>query len=158
MDAVRTLAAAAYEPYTERIGRPPAPVGADYADLIARGTTWVAEHDGRIVGFVVLVRRPDHLLLDNVAVAPEAQGLGIGSRLLRLAEEAAARSGLGEIRLLTNEAMTENLGYYARKGYVETGRGVQDGYRRVFFRKLVAPARPDGRSQPDRRRTPPPDE
>jgi GNAT superfamily N-acetyltransferase len=81
VDAVRVLAAAAYEPYTERIGRPPAPVGADYVDLIARGTTWVAEHDGRIVGFVVLIRRPDHLLLDNVAVAPDAQGLGIGAQL-----------------------------------------------------------------------------
>jgi hypothetical protein len=59
----------------------PAPVGADYVDLIARGTTWVAEHDGRIVGFVVLIRRPDHLVLDNVAVAPDAQGLGIGAQL-----------------------------------------------------------------------------
>jgi GNAT superfamily N-acetyltransferase len=86
-------------------------------------------------------RRPDHLLLDNVAVAPDAQGMGIGAQLLRLADETAARSGLGEIRLFTNEAMTENLGYYARKGYVETGRGVQDGYRRVFFRKIVGSPR-----------------
>jgi GNAT superfamily N-acetyltransferase len=90
VDAVRVLAAAAYEPYTERIGRPPAPVGADYAGLIARGTTWGAEHDGRIVGFVVLIRRLDHLLLDDVAVAPDAQGLGIGAQLLRLAEEMVA--------------------------------------------------------------------
>lgn len=37
--------------------------------------------------------------------------------------------------------MTENLRYYARKGYVETGRGVQDGYRRVFSRMIVGSTR-----------------
>ena len=33
--------------------------------------------------------------------------------------------------------MTENLDYYPRRGYVETGRGVEDGYRRAFFSKTV---------------------
>jgi hypothetical protein len=33
--------------------------------------------------------------------------------------------------------MTENLDYYPRKGYVETHRGEQVGYRRVFFTKTL---------------------
>ena len=33
--------------------------------------------------------------------------------------------------------MTENLRYYPRHGYIETHRGQQDGYDRVFFRKPV---------------------
>ena len=37
----------------------------------------------------------------------------------------------------TNEAMTENLAYYARHGYVETHRAEQDGFQRVFFRKPI---------------------
>jgi hypothetical protein len=42
------------------------------------------------------------------------------------------------VRLCTNEAMTENLVFYPRHGYRETGRGIQDGYRRVFFSKSLA--------------------
>jgi hypothetical protein len=45
--------------------------------------------------------------------------------------------GLPEIRLYTNEAMTENLGYYPRRGYRETHRATQNGYRRVFFSKVL---------------------
>ena len=41
------------------------------------------------------------------------------------------------MRLYTNEAMTENLSFYPRHGYRETGRAVQDGFRRVFFSKTV---------------------
>lgn len=40
-------------------------------------------------------------------------------------------------RLYTNEAMTENLAFYQRQGYIETHRGVQDGYHRVFLVKAV---------------------
>jgi ribosomal protein S18 acetylase RimI-like enzyme len=72
-----------------------------------------------------------------VAVLPAAQGRGIGGRLLGLAEQHARSLGLGEIRLYTNEAMTENLAYYRRHGYTETHRAEQDGFRRVFFRKLL---------------------
>ena len=42
------------------------------------------------------------------------------------------------MRLCTNEAMTENLVYYPRHGYRETGRAIEDGYRRVFFSKSLA--------------------
>jgi len=87
-------------------------MNADYADLVALGTTWVAESDQQVLGFIVLVEGEDHLLLDNVAVDPRVQGLGIGSELLRLAEDEARHRGHREIRLYTNEAMTENLDYY----------------------------------------------
>lgn len=138
VDVVTRIAHAAYTHYTARIGRPAAPMVADYAGLIAAGDTWVVEGDGEILGFAVLVDRPDHLLLDNVAVSPDAQGRGIGAALLRLAEDEARRRGRAEVRLYTNEAMTENLAYYPRHGYVEAGRGEQDGYRRVHFTKRLA--------------------
>jgi GNAT superfamily N-acetyltransferase len=63
------------------------------------------------------------------------QGRGIGVRLLDLAEDHARSLHLGEVRLYTNEAMTENLSYYPRHGYAETHRAEQDGFRRVYFRK-----------------------
>ena len=70
-----------------------------------------------------------------MAVLPAAQGRGIGTRLLALADDRACSLRLPEIRLYTNEAMTENLAYYPRHGYSETHRAQQDGYHRVFFSK-----------------------
>jgi GNAT superfamily N-acetyltransferase len=84
---------------------------------------------------VVVELHPDHLLVENIAVRPAAQGRGVGRVLLARAEELAAELGYGEVRLYTHETMTENIAYYPRRGYTETHRGGQDGYRRVFFRK-----------------------
>jgi ribosomal protein S18 acetylase RimI-like enzyme len=131
------LAGEAYQVYVPRIGRLPAPMTADYAEAVRGGLTWLAAEDGEIVGLLVLAVQPDHLLLENIAVLPSAQGRGIGARLLAFTEERARALGHDEIRLYTNEAMTENLAYYPRHGYTETHRAEQDGYRRVFFRKRL---------------------
>jgi ribosomal protein S18 acetylase RimI-like enzyme len=133
--ALGAVAAAAYRDYVPRIGHPPAPMIADYAAAVRAGLTWAAVEDGEIVGLLVLVLKPDYLLLENIAVLPSAQGRGIGARLLALAEEQARALGRDEIRLYTNEAMTENLTYYPRHGYTETHRAEQDGFRRVFYSK-----------------------
>jgi len=140
-DAARiaAIAVAAYAPYEARIGRPPAPATTDYGAAVARGEVWVAQRDDDLVGLLVLVDRPDHVLLENVAVIPSAQGSGVGARLLAHAEAHAAALGRPEVRLYTNVAMTENLAYYPRHGYVETHRGVQDGFHRVYFSKTLAP-------------------
>jgi ribosomal protein S18 acetylase RimI-like enzyme len=135
--AIRAVVEAAYQPYVARIGRPPAPVGADYAGRVSRGEVWVATADAAVVGLVVLIARPGYLLLENVAVHPSAQRRGVGARLLALAEQHAARLRLTEIRLYTNVAMTENLAYYPRRGYRETGRGDEDGFQRVYFSKRL---------------------
>jgi predicted N-acetyltransferase YhbS len=135
--ALRQIAVAAYQRYMPRIGRAPAPMAADYAAAVRRGQAWVAAEDGAVAGFIILIAKPGYLLLENVAVQPVAQGRGIGARLLGLAEEHARTLGLPEIRLYTNEAMTENLAYYPRHGYTETHRACQDGFHRVFFRKQL---------------------
>jgi ribosomal protein S18 acetylase RimI-like enzyme len=90
------------------------------AQAIRDGQAWAAVEDGQVVGFAIVIAQPGYLLLDNVAVLPAAQGRGIGVRLLMLAEEQARGLGLDEIRLYTNEAMTENLAYYPRHGYAES--------------------------------------
>lgn len=135
--AVAACVHAAYAGYVDRIGRAPAPMTADYPALIAAGAVWVAQERGAIVGVLVLHPQPPALLVENVAVVPGRQGRGLGRELMRFAEEEARRAGLSEIVLYTNEKMTENLGFYPSLGYVETGRGEQDGFARVFFRKYV---------------------
>ena len=134
---MRELVQAAYQPYVELIGREPAPMSADYGRIAESGHAWVAEQDDHVVGLLVVEPAEDHLLLENVAVAPQAQGHGVGGRLLRLADEQALTHGLREVRLYTNEAMVDNLTYYARRGYQETHRSVQNGFRRVFFTKVL---------------------
>jgi ribosomal protein S18 acetylase RimI-like enzyme len=91
----------------------------------------------------VLVLEPeeDALLLDNVAVAPAAQGRGIGRKLIALAERRARELGLPKVRLYTNAKMTENLRMYPALGYVEVGRGGEGGFHRVFFEKPVGHVR-----------------
>jgi ribosomal protein S18 acetylase RimI-like enzyme len=131
------LARAAYQKYVARIGRQPAPMTADYAQAVAGGHSWVAEHAGQVVAILVLEPAADHLLVDNVAVAPDRQGSGLGLALLHLAEQQARQAGLPEVRLYTNESMTENLAFYARRGYRETHRATDGAFHRVFLSKSV---------------------
>jgi GNAT superfamily N-acetyltransferase len=134
--AVTRLAIAAFERYTERIGRPAMPMTLDYAAAIAEHKIWLTEA-GRLLGFVLLEELPDALLLDVIAVSPDAQGQGVGSSLLAFVEEQALARGYSRIVLYTHEKMTENLVYYPRHGYSETHREEQHGHRRVHFAKSV---------------------
>ena len=134
---VRACVEAAYGPYVERIGKPPAPMLDDYATLIRNKVVHVATLEGRLVGLIVLWPQEDHLYIDNIAVHPEAQGTGVGGALLGLADQEAQRVGLSEIRLYTNAKMTENIQYYPRKGFRETHRATDAGYQRVYFSRCV---------------------
>jgi GNAT superfamily N-acetyltransferase len=124
--------------YVERIGKPPGPMLDDYGALIADGIISVLEDsDGTIAAIIVLLPKPDHLLLDNIAVRPDHQGQGLGRQLIAFAEDEARRLGYAELRLYTHEAMTENITLYGRLGFVETGRGQKAGYNRVFMTKRL---------------------
>jgi GNAT superfamily N-acetyltransferase len=135
--AVAECVRAAYAHYVERIGREPAPMTADYEGLIDAGEVWVARAGEGVAGVLVLRLQPPALLVENVAVAPDRQGEGLGRALMAFAEDRARAEGLAEVVLYTNERMTENLRFYPALGYAETGRAVQDGFARVFFRKAV---------------------
>ena len=134
-DALAQCVAAAYQIYISRMGKPPGPMLANYADEIAQHQVWVADRRGDIVGGLVLAPYADHMLLDNIAVRPDCQGQGVGRALLELADVEALRQGYWELRLYTHVTMTENIALYTRLGWAETHRGEQDGYARVFMRK-----------------------
>ncbi len=137
LPAIESVVQSAYAPYVARIGRKPGPMLDDYGSLIAGGHVHVLELDGAVHGLIVLVPQRDSLLLDNIAVAPSGQGKGLGRRLLEFAEDRARAGGFGAITLYTNEAMVENVGLYGRIGYVETHRGEERGFRRVYMRKVL---------------------
>ena len=137
VEDVRRLVVAAYTPWIEVIGIEPFPMFDDYAALVAAGEVWVAEDDD-IVCVLVLQLAPDHLLINNIAVAPAAQGTGVGAQLLAFAEAQARELGRAEVQLYTNELMASNIAYYERHGYVETGRDGEPPRRRIFFTKRLA--------------------
>ena len=138
VSAIAKIVEDAYRHYIPRIGKPPGPMLDDYAARVSEGVVWVIEESFSLAGVIVLQPRSDHLLLDNIAVAPARQRSGLGRRLLAFAEAEAARRGYREIRLYTHQTMTENQRLYAAIGYEETGRGTESGYERVFMRKRLA--------------------
>lgn len=138
---VAAIGDAAYSVYIDRIGKQPGPMFDDYPRLIAAGAVSLLEDPaGVVAAIIVLLLKPDHLLLDNIAVSPDRQGRGIGRRLIAFAENEARRRGVAELRLYTHQKMTENIMLYAHLGFVETGRFREAGYDRVFMSKRLGPS------------------
>lgn len=135
--AIERIVHDAYLHYVDRIGATPGPMRDDYRVRIARREAYVLEDGQGIHAVLVLVREPACLLLDNVAVSPNAQGRGYGRELMQWAEIAARQAGYLKIRLYTQESMTENLCIYQRYGYVETHRVEEIGLKRVFMEKTL---------------------
>jgi len=90
---------------------------------IENNTVLVARDGSRIVGSVVgNADHADGWYIGRLVVAPDRQGEGIGSRLLRAAE-AAAPTGTKVFRLVTGAGSDANIGLYVRRGYALVGRG-----------------------------------
>jgi ribosomal protein S18 acetylase RimI-like enzyme len=135
--AVSELARASYSKYIERLGKKPAPMLEDYNVLIEAGGVWILAESEEAIGVLAMRPAEGHLFVDNVAIAPEHQGKGLGRELISFAEDRAKSYGLPEICLYTNEKMLEKLAVYRRLGFEETGRKLDAGYRRVFMRKRL---------------------
>ena len=138
VSVIEQIVEQAYRQYIPRLGKPPGPMLDDYSARVSEGVVWVIEEGSAIAGIIVLLPKPEYLLLDNIAVAPARQGSGMGRRLLTFAEAEAVRRGYREIRLYMHQTMTENQHLYTAIGYEETGRGTEAGYERVFMRKRLA--------------------
>jgi ribosomal protein S18 acetylase RimI-like enzyme len=139
MEAISDVIQRAYGPYVERIGCRPAPMDDDLTSKVARGNAFVWDRHG-VAGVTVLICATDHLLIENVAVHPACQRQGIGRTLLAFAEAHAEALGLPELRLYTNAGMTENLRFYPRLGYTETGRRAEGPFDRVYFSRRPRPS------------------
>jgi ribosomal protein S18 acetylase RimI-like enzyme len=135
------VARAAYAVYIPRMGQRPEPMDLDYEQVVATSQVLTRSVDGQLVAFVTYSLDPvaDRVKIHNIAVLPSQQGRGLGSELLAEAEAEAYAAGVGYSDLYTNAAMTENLAFYARRGYEEFHRTDVRGYHRVFLRKTLEP-------------------
>lgn len=138
VEAITAVVNQAYSPYIARIGKPPAPMLDDYEKLLEQAQVHVLTQHEQVVGVLVTQQQERDLWLLNVAVLPRCKGLGLGKRLMEFCEAQARAASCTAIRLYTHEKMTENLAIYARLGFVQTHRAVQDGFARVFMCKPLA--------------------
>lgn len=134
---VRAIAEAAYEPYVAAIGRPPAPMVADFAAAAAAGDLFLLEEEGQAVGYIHLYAKGEDLHIENLAVAPQARRRGHARRLLAFAEQAARARGIARLDLYTNEVMEAAFGLYIAAGFEEVDRRLEAGFRRIYLRKNV---------------------
>ena len=90
------------------------------------GQILTAVADGRLLGTVMLqlpphagqvVRGPDEAEVRALAVAPEAQGRGVGRALLRAVAERAARRGVRHLVLSTQSGMDAARHLYMAAGF-----------------------------------------
>lgn len=136
-DTIAALVTEAYTPYIPRIGRKPAPMLDDYQQVVRETDAFVFTDGTDIVGVLVMSKEGSDLLLINVAVSPRHKGQGFGKQLMAFCEEHARRNGCEAIRLYTHELMVENVAIYERLGYQQTHRATENGFARVFMRKVL---------------------
>ena len=136
LPAIQEVISAAYEKYLSRMDRPPAPMLRDYAPAIEAGALWVAGDP--VAGIITLLLTGGTLLIENLAVRPEAQGTGLGRALMDFAELRARRIKVTRLALYTHVVMTENQAIYQHLGYREVERKTVDGYHRVYMEKTLS--------------------
>lgn len=141
--AAQDVLRAAFSPFIAVIGQKPAPMRADLAAAQQAGQLWVTADR---MALMVCLPKGAAMELDILAVAPEAQGRGLGAAMVAHAEALARGAGLLEVTLYTNAAMIGAQRLYARLGFQLVERRQQDGFDRLFYRKplsgRVSPASP----------------
>ena len=115
--AITALVRAAYEKWVPLIGREPMPMQADYDEAIRDHMIDLLFDGDDLVGLIETIQHPDHLFIENVAVAPPRQGQGFGRHLMAHAEGKARTLNLFALRLVTNAAFASNVQLYRDIGY-----------------------------------------
>jgi putative acetyltransferase len=87
-------------------------------ELVPAAEIMIAEAGGEIIGFVTV--DPRTLYLDQIVVAPEQWGSGVGAALVA---EAKRRSPMG-LDLDVNIDNARAIRFYAKHGFVISGAGV----------------------------------
>ena len=89
--------------------------------LMAKGEFRISQENGALRACVYLERRGERAYLGVLSVVPKLQRTGIGSALLKAAEDQCAKAGCRFMDLRTVNLRTDNRAFYGRRGYVETG-------------------------------------
>jgi ribosomal protein S18 acetylase RimI-like enzyme len=126
-------------------GSPPPSVAGDttksHARLLAQilqGEIRVVEDEIGVLGFISFSTNYEHLFVSTIAVLPQHQRQGLGTRLLATAELEAAQRGLAHVSLFTDGPASHNLAFYRSRGFRETGRCEGPDFARIYLSKPIA--------------------
>ena len=86
-----------------------------------RGRFLILDDDHGLAGCVYVEVKGELGYFGLLSVDPARQGQGIGTTLMRAAEEFCRGAGCRTMEILVVNLRTELLPYYRRHGYVETG-------------------------------------
>jgi predicted N-acetyltransferase YhbS len=89
--------------------------------LMEKGRFLITEDNGVVTGCVYVELRGERAYLGLLSVDPMLQQAGIGSALMKAAEDHCAQAGCRFMDLRIVNLRTENHAFYKRRGYVETG-------------------------------------
>ena len=117
LEALQRRASMALPEYREDLLAHPDAIAVP-AEHIARGEVVVAELDGRIAGFAVIVEGDGKAELDGLFVEPELWRRGIGSALVEEAVHEARRRGFSLMTVVAGPAARD---FYLRCGFAVEG-------------------------------------
>ena len=93
---------------------------------------FVAELEGRVIGFIVFNMKSSDDNIDNVVVVRGEQGKGVGRALVGYVEELARSRGFSVLRTDTTENAQgvpwRAYVFWRKMGYVDTGERIPSGY------------------------------
>ena len=138
VEDIANLTRAAYAKWIPAIGREPKPMAADYRAVVRSNRFDLLYLDGTLAALIETIDQGDGLLIENLAVLPEFQRRGLGSRLMLHAEDIARSLGHERIWLYTNRRFTGNVELYVRLGYqVDSEEPIDAGMMRTNMSKRV---------------------
>ena len=107
-------------------------------DFINRTDVYVAESEGKALGFYALIIRKDKAELDHLWVLPAHIGTGVGKQLFLHAMQHAAKENVSAVEILSDPNAE---GFYRKQGAHRIGEEVSeiDGEPRVLPRLTVDP-------------------
>ena len=110
---------------------------ADFAEHLRQNELELITFEDAPVGYVVSWLSDGVLFVDNIAITAHMRGQGLARTVFDQLSERGRASSANAIELYTNEKMTANLALYPKLGFEEFDRRSEDGFARVYFRKIL---------------------
>ncbi|MCF0123076.1 MAG: GNAT family N-acetyltransferase [Ruminiclostridium sp.] len=134
--AVCTCCVEAFKDYITLIGRIPGPMLEDYGRAMEEGFLFVAEEDGRILGFLLIKEGEGGFMWMDI-LATQPRGRGVGTVLMDFCEDFIRCRGSSECRLYTNVKFDRTREIYLHRGYEIYDRVQEYGFDRYYMRKAL---------------------